>query len=354
MNPSQSTFHRIGCIVQKHFLGLLLVAYASAAAWPALGVMAKETTIARIVLRQDAVPVTLPMLLLAGLLFNAGLGADASQLSQVARKPFVAVSGLAMNLLVPVVFLVLAYPLLWLWHDPEEVQNLLLGLAVVAAMPIAGSSTAWSQNANGNVALSLGLVVLSTLLSPFTTPLVLRTFASMATGSHAAALGQIGGHGTGVFLLLCVVLPTLTGMLVRYFVGMRIGRLKPVLKMTNSLALLFLCYVNASAALPQMIADPDWDFLIVILVVVGALCVSAFAAGWLLAKLLRADDSQRKSLMFGLGMNNNGTGMVLACSALSAMPSAILPVLAYNFVQHLVAGGVDRALSMAHPLAPAA
>jgi len=133
-------------------------------------------------------------------------------------------------------------------------------------------------------------------------------------------------------------------MFVRLLFGSdRIAPYKPALKLANSLALLFLCYVNASTALPQMVAEPDWDFLAVILVVVAALCLSAFAAGWLLARIMRADESQRKALMFGLGMNNNGTGMVLACSALSAMPSAILPVLAYNFVQHLVAGGVNRA-----------
>ena len=46
--------------------------------------------------------------------------------------------------------------------------------------------------------------------------------------------------------------------------------------------------------------------------------------------------------MFGLGMNNNGTGMVLASAALSTLPCALLPVLAYNLVQHLMAGGADR------------
>ncbi len=52
------------------------------------------------------------------------------------------------------------------WHNPDEVQNILVGLALVASMPIAGSSTAWSQNADGDMALSLGLVLGSTLLSP--------------------------------------------------------------------------------------------------------------------------------------------------------------------------------------------
>jgi BASS family bile acid:Na+ symporter len=42
--------------------------------------------------------------------------------------------------------------------------------------------------------------------------------------------------------------------------------------------------------------------------------------------------------MFGLGMNNNGTGLVLAGASLAALPIAVVPVLAYNLVQHLIAG----------------
>src|SRR5262249_5040155 len=56
--------------------------------------------------------------------------------------------------------------------------------------------------------------------------------------------------------------------------------------------------------------------------------------------LLGSDPAQRVSLMFGLGMNNNGTGLVLASVALAAHPRVMLPIIAYNLVQHLVAGTV--------------
>ena len=49
-------------------------------------------------------------------------------------------------------------------------------------MPVAGSSTAWSQNANGDLVLSLGLVVLSTCLSPLATPAVLEAVGWVASG----------------------------------------------------------------------------------------------------------------------------------------------------------------------------
>jgi BASS family bile acid:Na+ symporter len=48
--------------------------------------------------------------------------------------------------------------------------------------------------------------------------------------------------------------------------------------------------------------------------------------------------------MYGLGMNNNGTGLVLAGAALAAHPQVLLPIIVYNLVQHLVAGAVGAIL----------
>jgi hypothetical protein len=46
--------------------------------------------------------------------------------------------------------------------------------------------------------------------------------------------------------------------------------------------------------------------------------------------------------MFGLGMNNNGTGLVMASMALADHPRVLLPIIFYNLVQHLAAGATDR------------
>ena len=109
---------------------------------------------------------------------------------------------------------------------------------------------------------------------------------------------------------------------------------------------------RVALSLPQTVADPDWDFLAVILAVVVCLCVLAFASGWLLAWLFQADATQRISLMFGLGMNNNGTGLVLASMALADHPRVLLPIIFYNLVQHLVAGGLDLVLTARDHRAP--
>jgi bile acid:Na+ symporter, BASS family len=106
--------------------------------------------------------------------------------------------------------------------------------------------------------------------------------------------------------------------------------------------LLTLCYANAAVALPQTIQRPDWDYLAVMLMIVAVMCVVGFAAGAMIGWSARADRPQQASLMFGLGMTNNGTGLVIAAGGLAHIPAVMLPVIFYNLIQHVVAGCVDH------------
>src|SRR5262249_43807549 len=178
-----------------------------------------------------------------------------------------------------------------------------------------------------------GLVLLSTLLSPLTTPLALHALGRAADGRFAEALNAVAASGAGVFLIVCVVAPSLLGVLTRQAAGeARVAAARPYLKLANALTLLLLIYANACAALPEVVAYPDADFLALALAVVAALCVLAFGSGWWLARLLRADRARRVSLTFALGMNNNGTALVLASVALADRPRVLLPILFYNLL----------------------
>jgi len=46
--------------------------------------------------------------------------------------------------------------------------------------------------------------------------------------------------------------------------------------------------------------------------------------------------------MFGLGMNNNGSGLVLASTTMADHPNVLLTIVAYNLVQQVVAGIADH------------
>jgi BASS family bile acid:Na+ symporter len=284
--------------------------------------------------------------MLAFLLFNAGLGIRSNELAHMTRKLFLLIAGATGNLLVPLAFIVGVNITMKLWHDLDEVQQILTGLALVASMPIAGASTAWSQNANGNLTLSLGLILLTTLSSPILTPIVLHAGGFITAGHYSEDLHELAKTGTDLFLGLWVILPSLLGMLTQCMMGeKRSALISPYLKIANFIVLALLNYSNASLTLPGVISQPDLDFVIVMLIIVILLCCAMFGAGYMLARVFRAGRAEMASLMFGLGMNNNGAGLVMASLEFSDHPSVLLPIIFYNLVQHFIAALVDKMLS---------
>jgi BASS family bile acid:Na+ symporter len=343
MQRQEGALVRLLHFVHDRFLWLMIGTYIVAAIAPGPGLWIRGVTLGEVELLGGRSRISLSMILLASLLLNAGFGVERGKIFGLMRRPGLLGAGLIANLLIPITLILAVTQAMASWHNADEVQCILVGLALVASMPIAGSSTAWAQNADGETALSLGLVLFSTFLSPITTPLVLHSAGLMATGDYSAALSELATSGTTPFLVLCVLVPSLLGIGLRRVGGNSIDQVtKPALKLINFFVLLLLNYSNAAVSLPQAVANPDPDFIAVMLAIVVALCSLAFVAGFLISQMLRASPSQRVSLMFGLGMNNNGTGLVLASMALSEYPRVLLPIIVYNLVQHLVAGFVDR------------
>lgn len=328
--------NRIAHFVHARFFWLLIGSYVVAAVFPGPGLAVRGLSFGTV----SGTPLTLPMALLSLLLFNAGLGVPPGLLTAWRRDAPLLATGVVANLLLPLTFIVGVSWVMRLWHNPDEVQNILVGLALVASMPIAGSSTAWSQNSDGDMAISLGLVLLTTVLSPLTTPLALHAVGWLTVGDYADDLHELAAGGADVFLMVCVVLPSLAGLVTRRLLG-EVQGLRRHLKLANALVLLALNYSNASLSLPDAVRHPDADFLAVTLAIVLASCVLAFAAGAWLSRSLRTGAAQQVALMYGLGMNNNGTGLVLASLALADHPRVVLPIIFYNLVQHLVAGAVE-------------
>ncbi|MBK9305701.1 MAG: bile acid:sodium symporter [Nitrospira sp.] len=329
--------------IHHHLLWFLISAYALAAVFPAAGLWIRNVSLGDVHIFETQMHVSLLLLLLATLMFNAGSGVKTSHLQSLMQKSRVMVAGLAANLIIPMIYIFGVTLVMRLWYEPDEAQHILVGLALVAAMPIAGASTAWAQNSNGNLAMSLGLVLASTVLSPIITPVALQVFGEMASEEYERVLQDLAAYGSGTFLSLWIVLPSMLGLAARFAVPeARLTAMMPFIKLSNSVVLLLLNYSNGSVSLPQVVADRDFDFLAVTVGITTGLCVTAFSSGYGLSRLFKVDQADRVSLMYGLGMNNNGTGLVLASLALASYPRVMVPIILYNVVQHLVAGGVHE------------
>jgi BASS family bile acid:Na+ symporter len=351
-SASGVTFRRGGLLVvltrfvHQHFLLILIGAYALSALFPRLGLALREVQLGNVTWPDGSqTNLSLALLMLSFLLFNAGVAIRVEELVVLRRRPAVPIAGFAANTLVPIALIVSLLGVMQLWHSSDELQNLLVGLALIISMPIAGSSTAWAQNADGNISLSLGLVLLSTLLSPVTVPAVLHLFSYLTENDYSEDLQQLASQGTGGFLMLTIVLPSLAGIIVHLVCGeAKLHSLRVVLKLANYAILLLLNYSNASTALPQAFGNPDVDYLLFIGGTTFVLCIAAYGTGWLLSRWLKVNKPDQASLIFGLGMHNTGTGLVLATSELSAHPPVLLPLIFYTLMQQVIAAVIDRRL----------
>src|SRR5262249_41833337 len=161
----------------------------------------------------------LPTLMLGFLLFSAGLGVQTAQLRRVLRDPKPLFAGLAANLAIPVAFLAGISQVMGGWHNADHVGSILVGLALIASMPVAATSTPLSQNAHVHPAPGLGLVPLSPPLRPLTTPVVFQAVGLLADRDYAAVLHELGGQGAEAFLTVAVILPTVLGLAGKGFLG---------------------------------------------------------------------------------------------------------------------------------------
>src|SRR5215831_17801650 len=219
-------------------LWLLVAIYTLAAFMPDPALALRQICIAPATLGSS---LTLPSLLLGFLLFNAGLGARFSALRRIRHCSLVMGAGTLVNLAAPFLALLAVSFCLRFWHNPAEYQNVLTGVVLIASMPVAGSSTAWAQNAEGDLTVSLGLVLLSTALSPMTTPLLLRAGSWMTAGDWSRRLHKLSSQGTGDFLIAYVLMPAVAGVLTRLVIGDgRIRRIQPTIKIANTAVLVLL------------------------------------------------------------------------------------------------------------------
>jgi BASS family bile acid:Na+ symporter len=342
----QRALEQLVAAVQSNLLWVLLGIYLLAGMLPGPGLALKKVQLGSLGLFGEApVALSLTNLLLASMLFTAGLGVSLRDARGIFEHPRLLAAGVLANAIMPVLFLALLSVVARAWPETDEAQSTLAGLALIGAMPIAGGASIWTQNADGNVPLTVGLVLGSTLLSPLSIPLALYAVSHFTTGDYAEDLAEIAGDGTITFSLISVVLPCFFGIALRHYAGSaRVARVTPWIKVSNLLVLLTLSYTNASGAMRAILAAPDYDMLALVFVITAVMCTTSFYVGYRLARLLAALPADTISLTFGVGMNNSSASSVLASARMGDHPLVLVPILAYGMLQKVLAGSVDRAL----------
>ncbi len=293
-------------------------------------------------------PISVPLLLLALMLFSAALLTDLSQIRNVLHQPGVLCIALVAVWLGPSLLVFAAGQIVPEVLAEDTSTGLLVGLALVATMPVANSSVGWTQAANGSLALALALVVLSISLSPLVAPQLLNVLGASLSPSEEAYCEALVNRFSGMFFILWVLLPTAAGFAFRMLLrGPRLANIANWWMLASAAALLLLNYINSALALPQV-----YDAPVTLLATTAALAAGLSAVGlltaWLMARLMRLTDATRSALLFTLSMKHTGLALMLAGVVLANQPTAILLIVLATLMQHLVAAAMQWFMHTQH------
>ncbi|MFE9811457.1 sodium-dependent transporter [Streptomyces sp. NPDC005548] len=290
------------------------------------------------------------LFLLCLVLFSAGLQVRLRALGRLVRRPRVLVAGLALHLAIPLAVVPFVAHLLRYTPDSDGGSGLLTAMILTVAMPVAAGATVWTDTGDGDQPAMVGLVLISTLASPLTTPFLLGTLAPLLSGGYGHALAACGRVAQDGFALTSVVLPCAAGLvgslvLPAQWHGRLLGTIVPA-ALAGSPA---LTYVNASGALSSVLARPRPLLIAAALGVAALICGLSFALGRIAARALRLEAGTASSLTLACGMNNSSASAVLITTSLPGKPHLLLPVLAYGLLQKTAA---SRVVARSQPVRP--
>ncbi len=248
--------------------------------------------------------------LLAVVMLGMGLSLRTDDFRRVASRP----ADLALGVLLQ--FLVMPLAAWALARTLELGPALLAGMVLVGACPGGTASNVITYLARGDVALSVSLTTLSTLLAPVATPLLTWAYAGQAV--DVPLLRML------VSVFGIVVLPVAIGVWLHGRLGARLRRIEQWLPLVSVLAIATIIAIVVALNRSRLAVVAP-----VVLLAVALHNALGLAAGFLGARLLRRDRRTTRTLAIEVGMQNSGLAVALALQYFplaAALPGALFSV----------------------------
>ncbi len=249
-------------------------------------------------------------LLLGIVMFGMGLTLSPADFKILGRHPKAVLVGVAAQF---VIMPLTAYALAVGFNLPPEIA---VGVILVGACPGGTASNVMTYLARGNVALSVAVTSISTLLAPVLTPAIFYLLANQWLDISATAMfGSIAK-----MVLLPIVLGVAAHLLFRKQTEAAVG----VLPLVSVVAIVLIIGAVVGASKPKILESG--------LLILGVVILHngiGYLLGFLAAKLCKLPFDAQKTLAIEVGMQNSGLGAALASAyftPLAAVPSAIFSV----------------------------
>ena len=268
-----------------------------------------------------AIWIVLPILTL--LMFDLGLSLKLEDFAKVIRQPWpLAIALFGQIILLPAIALGLA----WSFHLPPV---FFIGLVLIACCPGGSSSNVFSKLAGGDVALSVTLTALSSVITLFTIPLVM-SWATALVGTSVGISLPVGNLIKQNLVLM--LLPVLLGIGLHYAwpkAAEKTDKVLSRLAFPLLLTLITIFYIQHHRTILDNIGVLGACVTALILLAVG--CAS------LLSRLVRTDARQRRTVVIEVGMQNAAQAIAIASSPLVfANEEMAIPAILYSLMMNIV------------------
>ena len=264
-------------------------------------------------------------LALAVIMLSLGLGLTVGDFRRIVLRPRAfAIGAVAQLVLIPLV----AYALAVLFRLPPE---LAVGMMILAFCPGGVTANLLTKLAGGEVALSISLTGVISLVAVFTMPILVVLAAGHFMGLDAPAV-NVTALGVAMFLITFV--PVVAGIAVRRFAEGFAMRLDAALARI-ALVLFVVVVLGALVA--------NWSLFVENLALLGPslviLNVILLVAGVALARMFGLSRAEGKAISLETGVQNATMGITvgsLIVEQASALPPFSLPSAVYGITMYLV------------------
>ena len=204
--------------------------------------------------------------------------------------------------------------------------GLLAGFVLVGTCPGGTSSNVMTYLGKGDVALSVGMTSVNTLLAPFMTPAI--TYLLLRTSITVDILSMFFS------IIKVVIVPIALGFIINKFWGKYTQKAANVLPMVSVIAITMIVAAVVSHNAEKILSTGAIVFVIVILH-----NLLGYACGYGVGKLMKASLPKKKAMAIEVGMQNSGLATSLAGTAFPDLAMATVPGAIFS-VWHNISGAV--------------
>lgn len=204
--------------------------------------------------------------------------------------------------------------------------GLMAGVILVGTCPGGTSSNVITYLSKGDVALSVGMTSVNTLLAPFLTPAI--TYLLLRTTVSVDVLGMF------LSIIKVVIIPILLGFIINKLWGKYTEKISDVLPLISVLAITLIVASVVSHNSERILETGVIVFIVVILH-----NVFGYLAGYLLGMLLKLPLGKKKALSIEIGMQNSGLATSLAQTAFPNLMMVTVPGAIFS-VWHNISGAL--------------